>query len=301
MPNSSIFLTAFALVAFAANSVFCRIALGEQQIDAGSFTVIRLLSGSLILGLILAVKIASSRQQTRHNSPEQTVEHIASKGSWLSALWLFIYALTFSFAYIQLDTATGALVLFATVQVTMLLIGLFKGRKLSPAEVLGLLLAVAGFVYLLAPQMGSPSLVAFLLMMVSGITWALYTLAGKSSVNPSSDTIFNFLRTIPFVLIFAMLNLDMTYVTSMGALNAVLSGVFASALGYLLWYQALKTLRHSVAAVVQLLVPVLAALLGFVIIGESVSIAFIISSTMILGGILLVAKNPQFKRFNRSK
>lgn len=313
MINKTFSLTLFALFAFAANSVFCRLALGEEQIDAGSFTVIRLLSGIVFLALFIVVKqvyfsggalvknnidkVIVSDKKSHNETPSQTTP--MSKGSWLSALWLFIYALTFSYAYIQLDTATGALVLFATVQVTMLLIGLLKGRTLSQAELLGLLLAVAGFVYLLAPQMSSPSLIAFILMMVAGITWALYTLAGKNSTNPSYDTAFNFFRTIPFVVVFALWNMDVSYLTTAGVINAVLSGVFASALGYLLWYQALKTLRHNVAAVVQLLVPVLAALAGFMLLDESVSIEFIISSSMILGGILLVVKNPNIKIFRK--
>jgi len=206
---------------------------------------------------------------------------------------LFVYAITFSYAYIQLDTATGALVLFATVQVTMLLTRLLKGHLLSRAELLGLLLAIAGFVYLLAPQVSSPSLIAFVLMCLSGICWAFYTMAGKKSTDPSSDTIFNFFRTIPFLFLFAAFNLETSHLSFNGVLYAILSGVFASALGYLLWYKALTSLRHNVAAVVQLLVPVLAAVAGFIFLGESVSIVFLVSSLMILSGILLVIKNPQ--------
>lgn len=288
-------LTIFALLAFAANSVFCRLALGGEQIDAGSFAVIRLLSGCVFLAVFFMVKLAYFNPTTT----DQNKNTPLSKGSWSSALWLFIYAFTFSYAYIQLDTATGALVLFATVQVTMLVIGLLTGRSLSKAELLGLLLAVAGFIYLLGPQLQSPSLIAFILMTISGISWALYTLAGKKSTDPSSDTIFNFFRTLPFLFIAALINLESSYFTTEGVINAVLSGVFASALGYLLWYQALKTLRHNVAAVVQLLVPVLAAIAGFIFLNESVSMAFIISSSMILGGILLVVKNPNMKMFSK--
>jgi drug/metabolite transporter (DMT)-like permease len=215
-----------------------------------------------------------------------------SRGSWLNAIWLFVYAMTFSYAYIQLDTATGALVLFATVQVTMLLTRVIKGHLLSRAELLGLILAVAGFVYLLAPQVSSPSIVAFILMCISGISWAFYTLAGKKSSDPTSDTIYNFFRTLPFIILFAAINIEHTFLTIEGVLYAILSGVLASALGYLLWYQALTALRHNVAAVVQLLVPVLAAIAGFVFLGESVSSVFVVSSLIILGGILLVIKNP---------
>ena len=294
MLNNTFLLTALSLFAFAANSVFSRLALAEGQIDAGSFTVIRLLSGSLFLIIFLAVKSFFFNSSRSSNQP-------VSRGSWSSALWLFIYAVAFSYAYIQLDTATGALVLFAVVQVTMLMIGLFKGRRLSKVEWLGLMVAVAGFVYLLAPQFQSPSLNAFLLMTIAGISWALYTLAGKKSVNPSSDTIFNFLRTIPFVCALIFINMDSTHLSVNGVMNAVFSGVFASALGYLLWYQALKGLDHNVAAVVQLLVPVLAAIAGFILLNEMISLSFLISSLMILGGILLVIKKPNLKFLNYSK
>ncbi|WP_413692914.1 DMT family transporter [Psychromonas sp. KJ10-2] len=210
-------------------------------------------------------------------------------------MWLFVYALTFSFAYIQLDTATGALVLFATVQVTMLLTRVLKGHLLSRAELIGLILAVAGFVFLLAPQVSSPSLIAFVLMCASGVSWAFYTLAGKKSLDPTSDTIYNFFRTTPLIIIFAVINIDSTYLSFDGVFYAILSGVLASALGYLLWYQALTSLRHNVAAVVQLLVPVLAAIAGFIFLGERVSAVFVISSLIILSGILLVIKNPDLK------
>jgi drug/metabolite transporter (DMT)-like permease len=292
-PYKTFLLTSFALIAFAANSVFCRLALGEDQVDAGSFTVIRLLSGSVFLALFLVVKhyLTKSKNKIQPTTDKRASKH-KSRGSWLNAIWLFVYAITFSYAYIQLDTATGALVLFATVQVTMLLTRVLKGHLLSRAELLGLILAIGGFVYLLAPQVSSPSIVAFALMCISGVSWAFYTLAGKKSSDPTSDTIFNFFRTLPFIILFAAINIEHTFLTKEGVLYAILSGVLASALGYLLWYQALTALRHNVAAVVQLLVPVLAAIAGFTFLGESVSSVFIISSLIILSGILLVIKNP---------
>jgi len=307
-PYKTFLLTSFALIAFAANSVFCRLALGEQQVDAGSFTVIRLLSGSIFLAIFLSFKhfyfnansLNKKDLSSQLNDKNVSSKNIQSKGSWLNAIWLFVYAMTFSYAYIQLDTATGALVLFATVQVTMLLTRVLKGHLLSRAELLGLILAIAGFVYLLAPQVSSPSIVAFVLMCVSGISWAFYTLAGKKSVDPTSDTIFNFFRTLPFVFLFVLINIDKTFLTLEGIIYAILSGVLASAVGYLLWYKALKELRHNVAAVVQLLVPVLAAIAGFIFLGESVSTVFVISSLIILSGILLVIKNPTLS-FTRSQ
>jgi len=292
-PYKTFLLTTIALIAFAANSVFCRLALGEEQVDAGSFTVIRLLSGSIFLAIFLAIKhfYFDQKIEVKQKVSLKLNQH-NSTGSWLNATWLFVYAITFSYAYIQLDTATGALVLFATVQVTMLLTRVLNGHLLSRAELIGLILAIAGFVFLLAPQLSSPSLIAFVLMCLSGISWAFYTLAGKKSVDPTSDTIFNFFRTLPFIIVFAVINIDFMFLTKEGVFYAILSGVFASALGYLLWYQALTALRHNVAAVVQLLVPVLAAVAGFIFLGESVSAVFVISSVIILSGILLVIKNP---------
>lgn len=288
MLNSPLFLTSFALIAFAANSVFARLALGDNQIDAGSFTFIRLFSASLFFILILFVQwqIKKPARPTSRRGDKR------ARGSSLSAFYLFGYALSFSYAYIQLDTATGALVLFATVQVTMLLIGLVKGRVLVLAEWLGLIIALIGFVVLVAPNLNTPSLSAFILMSLSGLCWALYTLAGKESRDPSCDTIFNFLRTLPLLIpLVWFIHLDMHF-TRLGVFYACLSGVFASALGYLIWYQALTFLRHSSAAVLQLLVPVLAAIAGFVLLGESISLNFIIASLLILGGILLVIKGP---------
>ena len=306
MFNNTFVLTTIALLAFAANSVFCRLALGDEQIDAGSFTVIRLFSGAVFLAIFLTIKKYYETKSVKNidseiNAKNETHEVKQVKGSWLSAIWLFVYALSFSYAYIQLDTATGALVLFATVQVTMLLTRLLKGHLLSRSELLGLLLAIAGFVYLLAPQVSSPSLIAFVLMCLSGVCWAFYTMAGKKSIDPSADTIFNFFRTLPFLFLFAIINFDTANLSMNGILYAILSGVFASALGYLLWYKALTTLRHNVAAVVQLLVPVLAAVAGFIFLGESVSFVFLISSLMILSGILLVIKNPTISFVRSSK
>lgn len=288
MFNSPIFLTSFALIAFAANSVFARLALGDDQIDAGSFTFIRLFSASLFFLLILFIQ----SQFNKFSRPTSCRPEKRARGSKLSALYLFFYAVTFSYAYIQLDTATGALVLFATVQVTMLLIGIFKGRELVLAEWLGLLIAIIGFVVLVAPNLNTPSLSAFILMSLSGLCWALYTLAGKESEQPSSDTIFNFLRTLPLLIPLAWFIYDDIHLTQLGILYACLSGVLASALGYLIWYQALTFLRHSSAAVLQLLVPVLAAIAGFLLLDELLSVSFIVASLMILGGILLVIKRP---------
>lgn len=171
-------LTGLALIAFAANSVLCRLALGGNAVDAASFTVIRLLSGTITLSLILVLS------QRRKNP--------VSGGRWLSAFMLFLYAVSFSFAYITLHTGTGALILFGSVQITMILIGFVFGERLRLPEWAGALSAFAGFVYLVLPGVTAPSLSGFLLMTLAGVAWGIYTLKGRGSDNPLADTAGNF-------------------------------------------------------------------------------------------------------------
>lgn len=267
-------LTALALLAFAGNSILCRLALGEQTIDAGSFTVIRLLSGIVVLGLILKMGQSTSKP--------------ASKGSWMAGAMLFLYAIAFSYAYMSLDTGTGALILFGTVQITMLLVSALRGHKLLYFEWFGVFIAFSGFVYLVLPTLSTPSLSGFILMTIAGIAWAFYTLKGKGSVNPLGDTAWNFLRTLPLVVILLIATMSQANLSEQGIWLAVLSGGITSGVGYTLWYSALGGLSPTQAAVVQLLVPVIAAAGGVVFAGESLSIRLIIASTLILGGILLV-------------
>lgn len=267
-------LTLFALVAFAANSVLCRMALGGGAIDAAGFTVIRLLSGVVMLVIIL--KLLGHGRAT------------PAPGSWLSALMLFIYAVAFSFAYISLDTATGALVLFGAVQITMILGSLVTGARLHVPEWSGLLLAFAGFVYLVLPDVTTPSLPGFALMTGAGIAWGVYTLRGRRSAHPLGDTAFNFARTTPLALALALVAWPALHLSAAGVVLAVLSGALASGIGYTVWYMALEGLSATEAAVVQLLVPVLAALGGVVLVSETISLRLLVAATMILGGILAV-------------
>lgn len=277
---STALFTGFALLAFAGNSVLCRLALGEQSIDAGSFTIIRLLSGIVVLSLLWYL-----RQSHRVRSPDGS-----GRGSWRAAVMLFIYALGFSYAYLSLDTGTGALILFGAVQITMILVSLFKGNRLLWIEWLGLLLAFSGFVYLLAPMISTPGLWGFILMTASGIAWGGYTLMGRGSETPLSDTHFNFFRTLPFVAItlIVILLVGDIYLTSEGVLLAVLSGAIASGVGYAIWYRALSGLSAIQAAVLQLLVPVIAALGGVIFTDEVISLRLMIASLFVLGGIMLV-------------
>lgn len=262
------------MVAFAANSVLCRLALGEQQIDATSFTVIRLTSGAVVLFLLCTVK--------------RTGPILRGKGSWFGALMLFLYAATFSFAYLSLDTGTGALILFGTVQLVMIFYSLYKGEYLHALEWGGVLLASAGLVYLVLPGVSQPSLQGFLLMLVAGIGWGAYSLLGRGSSQPLLDTGANFIRTLPLVLLLGLAMLNHVDLTSRGVWLAILSGAIASGMGYALWYRALSGLTATQAAVFQLSVPVIAAVGGVIFMGEAVSLRLTLASLMILGGIALV-------------
>lgn len=268
--------TIFALLAFAANSVLCRLALGGSAIDATSFTVIRLFSGIIILLVIVKLSRKSDQSKTK------------SKGSWLAASMLFIYAVAFSFGYISLDTGTGALILFGAVQITMIITSVISGNKLHLSEWLGLTIAFSGFVYLIIPSLTTPSLMGFLLMSISGMAWALYTLIGRTSKNPLSDTAYNFLRTCPFLLVLMFIGFNNAHITSMGFVLAVLSGAIASGIGYFVWYIALTGLSVTQAAVVQLFVPIIAAVGGVIFTSELITLRLVESSTLVLGGILTV-------------
>jgi len=211
-----------------------------------------------------------------------------AKGSWKAAFMLFLYAITFSYAYLSLETGTGALILFASVQMTMILVGVISGRKLHLFEWLGVIIAFLGFVYLVLPGLATPSLTGFFLMSVSGIAWGFYTLAGKGSENPLSDTSYNFIRCLPLAMILIVISIQNSTLTSEGILLAILSGAITSGIGYTIWYMALGGLSDIRAAVVQLIVPVIAAFGGVLFANEALSMRLVLSSVIILGGILMV-------------
>jgi len=270
----TVIFTGLALIAFAANSVLCRLALGEEAIDASSFTVIRLLSGATVLLIIISIK--------RNQAGNPT------KGSWPASLMLFLYAITFSFAYITLDTGTGALILFGSVQITMILLSLVSGARLHITEWVGIAAAFTGFVYLVLPGVTAPSTIGFILMTIAGIAWGIYTLMGRGSKYPLMDTAYNFLRTMPLVILLGVFTIDVAHYSFEGIMFAVISGGIASGIGYTIWYIALGGLSATQAAVVQLLVPVIAAFGGVIFVSEDVDIRLIISAVMILGGVLTV-------------
>lgn len=270
-------LTCLALVAFAANSVLCRLALGNTSIDAASFTAVRLIAAALTLLLVLALRERAFRPSVW-----------ARSGSIKGAGYLFVYAASFSLAYVQLDTATGALILFGTVQLTMILVGLLQGQKLNVLEAVGLAVAFSGFVYLILPGLTTPSAVGFVLMMMAGIAWGFYTLNGRGSVTPMLDTSANFIRTLPLAVVLLLVFAQDIQITAAGFWLAVGSGAFASGIGYSLWYAALPSLTAIQAGVFQLTVPLIAALGGIVFVGESLTVRLVMASMLLLGGIGLV-------------
>lgn len=276
----TVFLTAVAMLAFASNSILCRKALGGNTIDAASFTTIRLGSGIVMFMLIL---LSTQRANLKK-----------SHGSWFSAVMLYLYAIAFSFAYLSLDTGVGALILFASVQITLILASIYSGNRLIAWEWFGFAAAISGFIYLLHPSLTRPTLVGFLLMSIAGVAWGIYTLRGRSSANPLLDTANNFIRTAPFLLVTALFAIPLAHVSSEGAALAIISGALASGLGYTIWYMALTNLSAIEASVVQLSVPIIAAIGGVVWVGESISTRLLISSGLVLGGIVLVVFGRQF-------
>lgn len=279
----TILMTALALVAFAANSVLCRLALAGDEIDPASFTTVRLLSGAITLLLIIALQ--SKGIKATLPALKNTV---SQNGSWQGAFALFAYAIAFSFAYITLDTATGALILFGSVQISMLVKSLFTGTTLNKFEWTGMLAACAGLAYLLLPQANTPALLGAILMILSGMSWAVYTILGQKSGDPLKATTSNFIRSLPFVVVLmSVLMFEMNY-TEYGVWLAITSGAITSGVGYAIWYKAIKSLTSIQSGVVQLLVPIIAAVGGVVFASEQLSKELVIASLMTLGGILLV-------------
>jgi drug/metabolite transporter (DMT)-like permease len=285
-PLKTLLLTSLALIAFAANSVLCRLALGEGAIDAAGFTIVRMVSAVLVLFILVTVMKNVNRKASSSSSSSSSM--LVSKGSWTASIMLFVYAVAFSFAYQSLGTGTGALILFGAVQITMLVVSVVTGTRLRLLEWVGIAGAFSGFVYLVLPQVSTPSLTGFILMALSGVAWGFYSVLGRNSKNPLMDTHYNFLRSLVFVLVLLVFSFQGLHTTFNGVLYAVLSGGIMSALGYTFWYMALKRLAATHAAVVQLLVPVVAAIGGVIFVSEDITMRLMISGAMILGGILLV-------------
>ena len=281
--------TTAALLAFAGNSLLCRLALRDTGIDALSFTSLRLLAGALVLGLLVL---------WRHPAPvapgaSQRPARPWQGGEWPSALALFAYAAGFSLAYVDLSAATGALLLFGTVQTTMIGWGLWRGERLAPQQWLGLAAASAGLVWLLLPGLAMPSPSAALLMASAGVAWAVYTLRGRGAGDATTVTAGNFLRTVPLALLSSVLGavlIEAPRWDATGAALALVSGGVTSGLGYAAWYTALRGLSATRAAILQLSVPGLAAVGGVLLLGEPLTGRLLGASVAVLGGVALVIR-----------
>lgn len=278
MSYSRVFaLTTLAMIAFAGNSLLCRIALKQTGIDAASFTSIRLASGALILWIIVRMSRGAE----------------VGRGNWPSAIALFVYAAGFSYAYVSLPAATGALILFGAVQATMIGRGLWVGERLRARQVIGLVLALGGLVGLLLPGLSAPPLVGALLMLGAGIAWGVYSLRGKGAGDPTRVTAGNFLRAVPIAAFLSVGMMSEVALDFPGFWYAVASGALASGIGYAIWYAVLPALQATNAATVQLSVPVIAALGGVLFLGESITLRLLLASIAILGGIALVILERQ--------
>jgi drug/metabolite transporter (DMT)-like permease len=266
-------LTAVAMLAFAANSLLCRLALQQGSIDPASFATIRLVAGAITLALIAAWRPPPA---------------VPGKPDWFSAAMLFAYVAFFSFAYVTLPAGTGALILFGAVQLTMFSAGLRAGERFGAGAWIGLALAVAGLIYLVLPGVAAPSPVGTLLMAIAGVAWGVYSLRGRRAGDPLSATAGNFARAVPFALVLGALFLANARASAAGIALAVVSGAVTSGIGYVVWYAALSRLSAMRAAAVQLSVPLIAALGGVAFLSEAFTPRLAFASAAILGGIALV-------------
>ena len=267
-------LTFLALLAFAGNSLLCRVALAHTTIDAASFTTVRLVSGALVLWLLARLHYAKTAA--------------VGQGNWLSALALFAYAAGFSFAYTQLDTGMGALILFGAVQATMIGYGIWRGERLALWQWLGLGLALLGLVVLLWPGDAGASLPAALLMLAAGMAWGLYSLRGKGAGHPLQVTAGNFVLAVPMALLLSLVFFANARFDVIGLSYALLSGILTSGVGYAIWYSVLPQLTASSAATLQLSVPLLAAVAGILLLQEPVTVRLVLAALAICCGITLV-------------
>ena len=273
IPARTLVATGLTLIAFASNSILCRLALAGGHIDPAAFTEVRLMSGIATLLLVVGWRYSGVKVQT--------------SGSWFSASALFLYAIAFSYAYVSLDAGMGALILFGAVQITMIGWAFFSGEYPRPMEWAGFIVAFVGLVYLVSPGVSAPPPAGAALMAVAGIAWGVYSLRGRSADRPMVETAGNFLRTLPAIAVLALFSYRHLAVSPEGIALAVLSGAIASGLGYVIWYVALRGLTSTQAATVQLAVPVIAGLGGVVLLDETLTLRLVLAAVMILGGIAL--------------
>jgi len=289
-------LTTLAMLAFAGNSLLCRLALGRGLLDAGTFATVRILCGALLLTLLVS-------RATRHAvdpdaEPARGRDRFArgpadDARDWIAAIALAVYMVSFTFAYLSLAAGTGALLLFAAVQLTMFVAALRASERLSAGAWLGVALAVGGLCYLVAPGLTAPEPVGAALMGAAGVAWGVYSLRGRSSRDPLRSTAANFVGAVPIVAIASLFLARGHHVTTQGLLLAVGSGAITSGLGYVVWYAALRHLSAARAATVQLSVPVIAAIGGVLLLAEPLTLRLLLASIATLGGIALVVGSRQ--------
>lgn len=274
-------LTGIAMIAFAANSVLCRVSLGTDLIDAASFTTVRLLSGAVCLLLIVSIQ----EKNWRPTRPD-----------WPSVLALYVYMICFSYAYRSLSTGTGALLLFGFVQLTMIGTAIYRGERLKTLGWTGLLIATGGLIYLVLPGVEAPDPKYAALMAIAGLAWGAYSLLGIRGDAPTSSTANNFLYATPLAVLFSILDSNNLHITWQGGLLGIASGAIASGLGYAIWYTALKHIRATTAAIMQLSVPALATLGGVILLGELLTLRIVFATMLTLGGVAIFLARPTSSR-----
>ncbi|HEX4823647.1 MAG TPA: DMT family transporter [Candidatus Polarisedimenticolaceae bacterium] len=265
------FATLLALVAFASNSILCRLALRAGAIDPASFTAIRLVSGAVVLSILVAA---------RKKTPAA-----GARRPWLAAFWLTLYAVPFSWAYVDLPAGTGSLLAFASVQITMIVVSIVRGSAPTLRQWGGLVIAFLGVVWLVLPGVAAPRPANAALMIVAGAAWGFYTLGGRGSTDPLGQTARNFVWSLPYVFVVCALTWPRSVPATSGVVCAIASGALASGLGYAIWYEALRSLSAIPAASVQLATPVITAAGGIAFLGETLSLRLVESSVLVLGGI----------------
>jgi len=267
-----ILLILFIELTSAGNSLICRAAVNYTSIDPATFTSFRLLSGALTLWFVVRTKKCTS----------------VVTGNWLSALTLFIYAIFFSFAYVKLTAATGTLLLFSSIYITIIGYGIWSGERLSKLQIFGLLVTFIGFVALLLPSYKPAELYASFFMIIAGVAWGFYYVLWKSIGDPIQVTAGNFLRTVPFVILLNILFLNKITPDLIGILYAVLSGSICTGLQYVAWYSIASQIKYSTAGVLQLSVTPVAALGGIIFLNEALTLHFVLTASTILAGIAMV-------------
>jgi len=274
-----IVLTSLALIFLGANSILAKAALVNDFIDAYSFTFFRIFSGTLTLLLLLFYK--------------QKNITLTKDKNWLSAFMLFLYAITFSYAYLSLDAGLGTLLLFGVVQLSMIVIALFKKEKITLLKTIGMIIAFIGLAYLLYPREEFElSLFHSFLMILSGIAWAVYTVLGKKSTDALFNTTDNFAKALLFVGLMYFIFIDNTYISLNGILLACISGALTSAIGYTIWYYVLPQLQIVTASIIQLIIPIIAIFFSIILLDEELTFTLLVSTLIILGGIIITLKKP---------